>query len=59
MVDYGEAPLKIAGEIAKKEKARITTIKGDAKNLPFPGGYFDFVYLFSVNSSAATLMASM
>ncbi len=44
LVDYVETSLKIAREIADKEKVKVTGIKGNAKKLPFPDGYFDLVY---------------
>jgi UDP-N-acetylglucosamine transferase subunit ALG13/ubiquinone/menaquinone biosynthesis C-methylase UbiE len=44
LVDYVEAPLKIANEIAEREKLKITAIKTDAKKLPFPDDNFDFIF---------------
>lgn len=44
LVDYVEDPLKIAKKIAEKENVKITTIKSDARSLPFKNGYFDLVY---------------
>ena len=44
LVDYIEKPLEIARYIAKKEKVKITTIKGDVRSLPFETDYFDLIY---------------
>lgn len=44
LVDYIEAPLKIARQIAQKEKAKITTAKSEARSLPFEDDFFDLVY---------------
>ena len=44
LLDYIEAPLKIAREIAETEKVGITIIRGDANTLPFPDSCFDLVY---------------
>lgn len=44
LLDYIEAPLRIAREIAEREKVEITIIREDAKTLPFPDCYFDLVY---------------
>ena len=44
LLDYVDAPFKIAHEIARREKVKIITIKGDAQNLPFPDDHFDLVF---------------
>ena len=44
LVDYVEIPLKIATNIAERVNVRISTIKCDARSLPFEDGHFDLVY---------------